>query len=32
MAAPTNALVDGTAPLVAPGDVFTARFALVLSS
>jgi galactose mutarotase-like enzyme len=30
MAAPTNALGDGTAPLVAPGDAFTARFSLVL--
>jgi hypothetical protein len=30
MAAPTNALVDGTPPLVAPGDSFTARFAIAL--
>jgi galactose mutarotase-like enzyme len=30
MAAPTNALGDGTAPLVAPGDAFTARFSLVV--
>jgi galactose mutarotase-like enzyme len=31
MAAPTDALVAGTAPTVAPGDAFTATFALVLS-
>jgi len=31
MTAPTNALVDGTATLVEPGDAFTARFALVLA-
>jgi aldose 1-epimerase len=31
MTAPTNALVDGTAPLVEPGDAFTARFTLVLA-
>jgi galactose mutarotase-like enzyme len=30
MTAPTNALGDGTAPLVAPGDAFTARFVLAL--
>jgi galactose mutarotase-like enzyme len=30
MTAPTNALGDGTAPLVAPGDAFTATFSLVL--
>ncbi len=29
MTSPTNSLVDGTAPLVEPGDVFTARFSLV---
>jgi galactose mutarotase-like enzyme len=31
MAAPTNALVDGHAPLVGPGDAFTARFTLAVS-
>ncbi len=31
MVAATNALVDGTAPLVAPGEAFTARFWLNLS-
>ncbi len=31
MAAPTNALVEGTTPLVGPGDSFTARFALTVS-
>jgi aldose 1-epimerase len=31
MAAPTNALVDGNAPLVEPGDAFTARFTLTVS-
>jgi aldose 1-epimerase len=31
MAAATNSLVDGTAPQVAPGDTFTARFALELA-
>jgi aldose 1-epimerase len=31
MAAPTNALVEGTAPFVEPGDAFTARFALLLA-
>jgi galactose mutarotase-like enzyme len=30
MAAPTDALVAGTAPLVAPGEAFTATFALVV--
>jgi hypothetical protein len=30
MAAPTNALVEGTAPLVEPGDTFTATFRLML--
>ncbi len=30
MAAPTNALGAGTAPLVAPGDSYAARFALTL--
>jgi galactose mutarotase-like enzyme len=30
MTGPTNALGDGTAPLVAPGDAFTATFSLVL--
>ena len=28
MAAPTNALVAGTAPVVEPGDTYTARFTL----
>jgi galactose mutarotase-like enzyme len=32
MAAPTNALVAGTAPLVGPGDSFTARFTLQVGS
>ena len=32
MAAPTNALVDGRAPLVETGDVFTAGFDLVLTA
>jgi len=32
MAAPTNALVGGAAPLVAPGEAFTARFTLAVSS
>jgi aldose 1-epimerase len=31
MTAPTNALVEGTAPLVPPGEAFTARFALTVS-
>jgi len=31
MTAPTNAIVAGTAPVVAPGDSFTARFSLVLT-
>lgn len=31
MAAPTNALVEGTTHLVAPGDAFTARFTLTVS-
>jgi hypothetical protein len=31
MAAPTNALVDGRAPLVRPGDSLTASFALWLT-
>jgi galactose mutarotase-like enzyme len=31
MAAPTNALGAGAAPLVAPGDSYTARFALALT-
>jgi galactose mutarotase-like enzyme len=30
MTAATNSLIDGTAPLVAPGDAFTARFSLVV--
>jgi galactose mutarotase-like enzyme len=30
MTTPTNALVDGTTPLVAPGDAYTARFALAV--
>ena len=30
MAAPTNSLGDGTAPLVEPGDSRTARFTLAL--
>ena len=30
MAAPTNALVDRIAPVVAPGDRFTASFTLTL--
>jgi hypothetical protein len=30
MAAPTNALGAGTAPLVAPGESYTARFVLTL--
>lgn len=32
MTARTNALVDGTAPLVSPGESFTARFTLTLSA
>jgi aldose 1-epimerase len=28
MTAPTNSIVDGTAPLVAPGDAFTAEFTI----
>jgi aldose 1-epimerase len=32
MVAPTNALGDGSAPLVAPGDAFTARFVLALTA
>jgi aldose 1-epimerase len=32
MAAATNALEDGTAPLIPPGEAFTARFALNLSA
>lgn len=31
MVAPTNALVDGTAPLVAPGEEYRARFALTIT-
>jgi galactose mutarotase-like enzyme len=31
MAAPTNALVDGRAPLVPPGETFTATFTLAVS-
>ncbi len=31
MAAPTNALGDGSAPVVAPGDAYSARFVLALS-
>jgi hypothetical protein len=31
MTAPTNALVDGTAALVAPGDDFTASFTIGLT-
>ena len=31
MAAPTNALGDGTAPLVEPGDSYSARFVLTVS-
>jgi aldose 1-epimerase len=31
MAAPTNALVDGTTPFVAPGEAFTGTFALTLA-
>ena len=31
MTAPTNALVDGTAPLVEPGDAFSARFTLTVT-
>jgi hypothetical protein len=30
MTAPTNALATGEAPLVAPGDAFTARWSLIL--
>ncbi len=30
MTAPTNSLVDGTAPLVEPGDAFTATFSLAI--
>ena len=30
MTAPTNALIDGTGPLVAPGNAYTATFALAL--
>jgi aldose 1-epimerase len=32
MAAPTNALVDGSAPLVPPGDAFTATFTLTVKA
>ena len=32
MAAPTNALVEGSAPLVSPGDQYRAEFSLVLSA
>jgi aldose 1-epimerase len=32
MAAATNSLVDGTAPLVEPGDAFTARFTLAMGA
>ena len=32
MSAPTNALVDGRAPLVAAGELFTARFDLIVSA
>ncbi len=31
MVAPTNALVDGSAPLVAPGDTYRATFSLVVT-
>ena len=31
MTVPTNGLVDGTTPLAAPGDAFTARFTLTVS-
>jgi aldose 1-epimerase len=31
MAAPTNALVDGTTPLVEPGDSYSARFVLTVT-
>jgi galactose mutarotase-like enzyme len=31
MTAPTNALIDGTAALVAPGDAYTATFAIALT-
>jgi hypothetical protein len=31
MAAPTNALVDGTTPFVARGEDFTATFALTIA-
>ena len=30
MTAPTNSLVDGTAPLVEPGDSYTAAFTLTI--
>jgi galactose mutarotase-like enzyme len=32
MAAPTNSLVAGSAPLVAPGESFTARFSLAVTA
>jgi aldose 1-epimerase len=32
MTAPTNSLVDGTPPLVHPGDAFTARFSLEIGA
>jgi galactose mutarotase-like enzyme len=31
MTAPTNALVEGGAPVIAPGETFTARFTLTVS-
>jgi hypothetical protein len=30
MSSATNSLVDGNAPLVQPGDAYTARFGLVM--
>ena len=32
MTVPTNALVEGTTPMVSPGDSFTARFRVEVSS
>ena len=32
MTAPTNSLVDGTAPLVEPGDSYTATFTLTIEA
>jgi galactose mutarotase-like enzyme len=32
MTVPTNALVAGTTPMVAPGDAFTARFRIEISA